>query len=84
MPHNINGQIGYGYMVVRSSLKLRNNLHIQGTDVDLLNTDMVSVSCKYHFCRRKISSSLDGNSKILGLVETNNNSKNYIYQIIDG
>ncbi len=75
-PQTINEQSDFGDMVVKAAVQCCNKLQEQGTDVVLLNTAVDGVSCESHFCRRQISSFLEGKSNILGLVDPNHNAKN--------
>ena len=75
-PQTINEQSDFGDMVVKAAVQCCNRLQEQGTDVVLLNTAVGGVSCESHFCRRQISSFLEGKSNILGLVDPNHNAKN--------
>eukprot|EP00978_Attheya_sp_CCMP212_P011276 scaffold27710_cov70-Attheya_sp.AAC.1 len=71
-------------MVVKAAVQCCNTLQKQGTDVVLLNTAVDGVSCESHFCRRQISSFLQGEFNILGLVDPNHNAKNSRYQMFGG
>eukprot|EP00978_Attheya_sp_CCMP212_P048268 scaffold495694_cov149-Attheya_sp.AAC.1 len=64
----INEQSDFGDMVVKAAgVQCCDTLQKQGTGVILLNTAVDGVSSESHFCRRQISSFLDGKSNILGL-----------------
>ena len=71
-------------MVVISAPKYWNKLNNQGTNLALPNNTMGGVFCESNLCRCKVPILLVGNSKIIGLVYPNDNSKKNIYIIIGG
>eukprot|EP00978_Attheya_sp_CCMP212_P010703 scaffold26027_cov70-Attheya_sp.AAC.8 len=75
-PHTINEQSDFGDMVVKAAVQCSDTVQKQETDVVLLNTAVDGVSCESHFCRWQISSFLQGESNMLGLVDPNHTAKN--------
>ena len=66
---------------MKSAVQYCDPLHKQGNDLVLLNTAVDGVSCEYFFYRWKISILIEGKYNIIGLVDTNHNTKKYLYQI---